>query len=398
MVKALTYMLVTISMVFIFATYKISSKNGNPYICFIPLALWMLNLNYLEARPQTISMMFFIIVIYLLESSKLLYLIPIITLATANFHGGAAALIIVILAIYLMSHIFDSEKISKKYIINMLIIIALSSISLGITPYGFESVTYGTKIPIWVYDRIKEWQVAITSTESIVYLLILIVPIVCMIYLKESSLKDVLFLSMAYMLTFQHNRMILLLVPIYIIFGCKYITPVISDIFKNIKLEKSRKIPQPNIWVVCILIFALFISNIATISISKVEQASITSPWIIKNYIIENDLDVKNNIMYNDYGYGGYFIYNDIPVFVDGRTDIYLEEYGNKPIFRDWLSISDVNPNTDELIQKYNIKYWATAYGEPLYNYLVDNKKAVVLTENKTYALLETVEEAFANE
>jgi hypothetical protein len=56
--------------------------------------------------------------------------------------------------------------------------------------------------------------------------------------------------------------------------------------------------------------------------------------------------------VFNDYNWGGYLIFNlpEVPVFVDGRTDLYGDE-----ILNDYLAIMQVEENWNELLQKYDL-------------------------------------------
>ena len=49
----------------------------------------------------------------------------------------------------------------------------------------------------------------------------------------------------------------------------------------------------------------------------------------------------------------------------------------------------DVQDNVDELIEKYNIKYYAIYKNSKLTNYLIENDLARVLVEDEQYILLE---------
>ena len=56
------------------------------------------------------------------------------------------------------------------------------------------------------------------------------------------------------------------------------------------------------------------------------------------NYI-KNNLDYKNIKIYNDYNEGSYLMFNNIPVFIDSRLDVYCSEFNNTDIFRDYTYI-----------------------------------------------------------
>ena len=52
--------------------------------------------------------------------------------------------------------------------------------------------------------------------------------------------------------------------------------------------------------------------------------------------------------------------------------------------------LSAQGDTTDELIEKYNIQYWAIPKNGDLYKYLTQNSKAKVLTEDSNFAFLRT--------
>ena len=73
------------------------------------------------------------------------------------------------------------------------------------------------------------------------------------------------------------------------------------------------------------------------------------------NYIKEN-LDYKNINLFNTYNNGSYIMFNDIPVLIDSRCDLYLNEF-NKGIevFNDVL---DIKVSTyKKVFKKYKIEY-----------------------------------------
>ena len=186
--------------------------------------------------------------------------------------------------------------------------------------------------------------------------------------------------------------MVLIFVPIYIMFGSQYLLDLIN-IFRNKELKEKKDVKFNKIFnanIILIVLCLIVSCNISTINFQRIEKTSESSPVIIKEYIENNEIDVENNIMFNEYGYGGYFIFNNIPVFIDGRADVYLEEYGNKPIMKDYQLIWDRDEQTDELIEKYNIQYWAIPKNGDLYKYLTQNSKAKVLTEDSNFAFLRT--------
>lgn len=385
----------------LFMSLKVAQKkrNSSLFIYLIPIIIWATSRILLEARPQIASLFFFCLSIYILEHNKHFWLLPVASLLTVNLHGGMAFLVVLIPVLYFISHIFDEEVIDTKYLKKLGLTILSMLLTLGITPYGFESVTYGIGYPEWTYDRIAEWQVIIQDSGDIWLLFLMLASLAAMAYTKKAKLKDILFMSMGLMLTFIHLRMALIMVPIYIMYACPYLAETFKSITERFNFPKIKLPVKIDINILLVVMVILCGYNTYNIDLETIEKTANSSPVIIKNYIEENNIDIENNIMYNDYGYGGYFIFNNYPVFVDGRVDVYTEEYGNKPVLIDYFKVWDVTDELNDIIEKYNIKYWAIAYDEPLYHHLVENDIAEILVEDSKYAFLKTIEkEVVAND
>lgn len=86
---------------------------------------------------------------------------------------------------------------------------------------------------------------------------------------------------------------------------------------------------------------------------------------------IKENLDYKNIKIFNDYNYGSYMLFEDIPVFIDSRCDLYTPEFNGtynsstkkfegKDIFTDFLNISDISAYYDSKFEDYGITHVIT--------------------------------------
>ncbi len=57
--------------------------------------------------------------------------------------------------------------------------------------------------------------------------------------------------------------------------------------------------------------------------------------------------------LFNEYTWGGYLIYKGIPVFIDGRDDVYL---ASTDVFQDYIQTMKLNADPDAILQKYDVK------------------------------------------
>lgn len=71
---------------------------------------------------------------------------------------------------------------------------------------------------------------------------------------------------------------------------------------------------------------------------------------------IKTKLDYKNIRLYNDYNYGSYLLFNDIPVFIDSRCDLYLKEFNgmNYSIFDE---LEDIEIKYEKQFKKYDVTH-----------------------------------------
>ena len=392
-VKLISFILIGTSLYLGINISENKNKN-NVFVYLLPLLMWIVYIGQLEPRPQLFSLLIMTITIYLLDRNKHLYLIPIFTLFLSNVHGGLVAIIALTIAVYLISYIFDNiGKLNVKNIVTHISIIGAVLASMMINPYGLESITYGSKMPDYVLNNVQEFQPLIQGSNNIFILFIVLIPLACMAYSKKAKLIDVLMVSMATMMSMIYCRMILFWVPIIIIYSSTYIDFTLKDILHKLVRIPSIKLSTSVISEIFVFVFiTIFAMNLGSISLENSENNNIFAPKIITNYIEENNIDVENNIMFNDYNFGGYLIFNDYKVFIDGRADVYLDAFGSPEVFSDYLDLQLTKRNTEELIEKYNIKYFALYKDYRLTNYLLENNLAKELVSDDTYILLELLE------
>ena len=105
-------------------------------------------------------------------------------------------------------------------------------------------------------------------------------------------------------------------------------------------------------------VFAIFM----VFSLNKIKDTEIVSK---KSYPVEATEYIKNNLnleeikLYNEYNFGSYLLYQDIPVFIDSRADVYDPKFNGweDDIFRDFININDVNLDYEEKFEHYGITH-----------------------------------------
>lgn len=386
--------------IILYISMKLAEKkmNDNGLIFLIAPFFIVYGAGFLVMRPQLFSTLFLCIEIYLLENKKHYWLLPIMTVLLVNIHGGMSILMLVIYLIYLLFDIYERiPNLNKKEIIKDIVWLFAIMVALVVSPYGFECVAYGSKMPDYVKSMITEFFPLVKSSDEILIVCLLIFPLACMAYSKKTKAVDICMMSMGIISSIIWIRLLIVLIPIYLIYGIPAINDTLEDVCSKFVKKKKRKINYIKILNIFTILLTVFLCifvviNVFSVSLEKYENEErevVCAPTIIKNYIEENNIDVENNIMFNNYNFGGYFIFNDIPVFIDGRVDAYTKEYGSPDIAPDVFDMIHAKNNTLELIDKYNIKYFALCTNDMLTNYLLSNNLVDILIQDSNYIFLE---------
>ena len=109
-------------------------------------------------------------------------------------------------------------------------------------------------------------------------------------------------------------------------------------------------------------------------------------------------MDYKNIKLFNDYNYGSYLLFEDIPVFIDSRCDLYTPEFNGtynknskkfvgRDIFSDFLNVSQIATWYDNVFKEYGATHVITGSSsklnmliskDPLYNKIYSDKNFVL--------------------
>ena len=196
-------------------------------------------------------------------------------------------------------------------------------------------------------------------------LLIVLVGFLAILIFTDTKirLKDLFMLSGLTLLTLITRRQ----ESMFLIFCGGVLAKLISDLFakydKDGSLEFQRIMTSVLGTLATMLIITLFvIQNVkGKKNDSFVNESSY--PVQASNYIKEN-LDYQNIRLYNEYNYGSYLLFQDIPVFIDSRCDLYTPQFNKteqdpegKDIFSDYIKTSNITTDYDEMFKKYQITH-----------------------------------------
>ena len=360
--------------------------------------------NYIAARAQLVTFSLFLLTIYFiekfLENRKLRYAIGLIMIPIliANLHTAtfyfyfilylpyiAEYFIYILLEINTIRRNYKIKRLQKKNIDNneeikkkiteleetnrrlkeskqirrdnpykikieyrkntkILILIMIICLFTGLlTPIGTTPYTYLIKTMqgISMNNISEHLPLVLINNVDIICVLIFILGLVIFTEAKI-RLCDVFMLGGLLYLTFSSQRQASMLVMAGVIIFNRMLSGLIQKYRPNLlpKLEKYTSTFVGIITITCIVltIGLHFYKKVAYDQYIDERSYPIkASKWIKEN------LDLENIKLYNAYNFGSYLIYENIPVFIDSRCDLYMPEFNiGVNVFYDFLKIDSI--------------------------------------------------------
>lgn len=387
--------------------------NKNDFLAFF-ISIISISCLYVfaTARSQIVTVILLFLEVYFIEnlinSGKKRYVLflILISLLIANIHATIWVFTFILYLPFIVTYIIKKIiniknfkkkiNISKKLIIDDILNIKLVFISfigsflMGLFSPSRICYTYVFKIMMGnSQDYIMEHAslVVIDHPCFIVFCLILLLILIfsnTKIYLKELFMISGLILMS--LVSIRH------LIFFYTI-GLLYITIIVMRYLDNGK-DRSLEILEQLIVTkkliyICIyvLIFSGFIYKFSENYITDYVPCSLY-PVEAVDYI--KKLDYKEMRIYNHYNYGSYLLFNDIPVFIDSRCDLYLLEFNGRDysIFEDSMNIVD---DYENIFEFYDISHVLLDNNNILYKILIHNDDYKVIYEDAFFALFERI-------
>ena len=104
---------------------------------------------------------------------------------------------------------------------------------------------------------------------------------------------------------------------------------------------------------------------------------------------IKNNLDYRNIRIYNSYDYGSYLMFNDIPVFIDSRLDVYSSEFNDTDIFRDFIYVQYGKKNYEEIFTKYDFSHIILKSDSIVNQYISCDSNYRIIYQDSNFSLYE---------
>ncbi|SKA66336.1 hypothetical protein SAMN02745111_01286 [Eubacterium uniforme] len=360
---------ITILVLFFFAAGE--NFDSNPILSTIYTLIFVCIVYiYCYGRPQLFTYLLLNITYIILyrfkknSSSKSICFLPVISIIWANIHGGSSNLAYLLPIILLLSMTLNFKfgkiefnRSSKTNIVKLSIITLISIICICVNPHGVSMFTYpytnmSDKLML---KLISEW--AAPDAKDLAQLFFFFVPIIGVTILfiaTDKKIDGFDFLNYVFFayLFFRSTRFIIFFMIVSAFYAFKYMIPSKKSI--NFDGKKEEKFMIGFLFGLC-LIFSIFgfINMKTTYNSKKGLIKKVLSKETI-NYV-KKDNPKK---LFNDYNFGETLIYNNIPVFIDSRADVYKGDMIKDYTCLRFSSYANKKYNKktyiDEIINKYN--------------------------------------------
>jgi len=315
---------------------------------FVPLALYVLDLYYLEGR-------------------KVLWALPLIMLLWANLHGSFVVGLLLILFYALGAVWRDREKA-----LHLGKTLVASTAATLVNPNTYETLFYTLQYGASsVHSKyIVEWQSpgfhTFTAFEAFLLLSILVLGL----SEKAEPLDILLLLAFTHLGLFAVRNLALYgFVAVPIVF--KYGERALEKHSLPLKIPPGTMRRFALSFSIAFLVMGAGLFGYTHLKGSPLAGGPLIDESLIPvkaaEYLLENKDALKGRNLYNNYGWGGYLIwrlYPDYRVFIDGRADIYgdfIEEYQRVKV---------LEPGANEVLERYNVTLAVIPKGSRLDWYL----------------------------
>lgn len=399
--------------ILILTIYYIQLKiNKNEFMALLVSLLSIACLYGLAtARAQLVSYPLFLLEVYFIEhlirtgKKRNILFLTIISLLVANIHATIWPFYFIVYLPFVGQYIIFkiSEKRKFKYKIkkdNKLIIENIPHIK-----YLFLSLILGFIMGVFSPSKICYtyiFKIMMGTSQSYIiehaplvlimnpaFIALLITLLIVLIFSSTKIyLKELLMIGGLIFMTLISVRHLAL----FYIIGIFYISIICNRYLTN-KKDKTLEILSYLI-VKNKIIYLLLLLIISIFSYYQF-QKNFSKDYIPKSeypieavQFIKNNLELKNLKLYNDYNYGSYLLYNDIPVFIDSRCDLYLSEFNNLDysIFDDAM---EIEYNYEEKFEFYQITHTLISNDSLFYKILFKDQDYTIIYQDKDFTLFE---------
>jgi hypothetical protein len=347
-------------------------------------------------RPQMISLLITSVFLFLLDryksENKLKYIVPLplIALVWVNLHAGYF-LGLAIIGLYVIgglieiligefSHKAGSTQPTLKSLIALSIVLGTCFLAALVNPNGLRIITYPfqTLVSPSMQKLIQEWfspDFHLLQWQPLAWIFLLMIGIGMMGKKSISITKILLVLILGYAALRSMRN-----IPLFAIAAVPVLAEQVGSI---VKFHAMSQLPGRLFrWIgLFLIVLALLVSGLRFIQVVSQQPDTEASsfPKAAVDWIQANN--PPSNI-FNTYGWGGYLIWRLYPsykVFIDGRADVYGDEF----IFN-FISLQNAETGWDGKLDDQHINTILIEPDVPLAKVLRLSPKWKIAYEDKT--------------
>lgn len=310
---------------------------------------------FLTVRPQTFTWMFFAVFLFVLERhrqafSPLLWLLPIATILWANLHLGsiAGATLVWVWCVARVVRRTRGENLALLQPIGIAVACTLSPLA---TPNGLN--TWLLPMQLVVSDRdqlrlVSEWNSPLFFVTT--YLIPYYVSLILLLAALWRRRRGDPFLLLTGLVVVGMSLGAVRNVP----FVALTLIPLAAADVKDLRPRNPTIVRWPVAVAAFVVVAVLSVAVVMRFGTGSLREPS-------DNGYPEDGLAYVSSLdgrMYNVDEWGGYIIHrSDVPVFIDGRTDLYRgSHFPSSSVIDDYITIGRLEPGWERLMNAYDIR------------------------------------------
>ncbi|RMH00806.1 MAG: hypothetical protein D6706_03100 [Chloroflexi bacterium] len=368
---------------FVVATFGLvyRASEGRPYLAgFVTLLAAITSAIVWGARPQMFNLLLtavFVLIVqkYRNRQGAFLWLLPPLTALWANLHSGYLLGVVFLAAVAFgetwqrWQYAQDTLSLSRSAVRRLWLVTGLSFLAAALNPNGPT---------LWVYPFFtlgsNAMQVYIQEWHSPDFHLPMFWPFAGMMAVgvmallfsakRPSWTELLLFLGTAGagLLSARH-------IPLFAIISAPIISRHLlastqkSRIYPLLAGETAVSPPPPLMRFLNLFILLMAIAGVAGWTATKItgNEMAIAERYPVAAVDYLEQAGLADEPGYNTYNWGGYLVWRGIPVFVDGRADVYGD-----PFLFYYLQTYQVTENWDKPLDDFAVRYVLMERDTPL--------------------------------
>lgn len=362
------------------------SGEGGPYLrAFAIVLAATASAVYWSARPQIVSMLFtavfyYILILFRWRNINRLWVLPLLMLLWVNLHGGFA------IGFILLGLTFGGELLKSLFLwcdsrgqkltwdwgwLGLTLLACL--IMVLFNPYGPQMLWYPFRtVSIGVLQNyIQEWQSPnFHAREAQVFIVLWLATFAAVGFSRlRLEVVDLLLFAAFSALALLAARNIAVFAVVAAPILMRHADAAIAELqarFPTLKIADSttppRRLRVLNWSLLAIVVAAAALKVALPLNpATTLAAVAATSPVGAANYLKQTPTPGP---MFNSYNFGGYLVwalYPDMPVYVDGRTDLYDDEF-----LTEYLNVYTTGPGWEKTLVERNIGVVVLEVASPL--------------------------------